>query len=125
MPDVVNTRRRPLFGRNTVPPKQPVARPVQRPTPVTQDVTPSTQLPGSDTTAPKVATPVPSKGQQFIKEEDKSKKSKKLWISLGIILIAIVTIIMVVVLGTTYTEEAIEKSSLIVPFMFRKNPKSF
>ena len=45
----------------------------------------------------------------------------KLLISLGVIFIALVTIVVVLVIGSNYSSDVAQKSSILIPFLWRWN----
>lgn len=46
--------------------------------------------------------------------------NKKLWISVGIVAIAIVVIMVVIIVGLSYVDDASSKVGLLVPFIYKK-----
>ena len=61
--------------------------------------------------------PTASKGSSLF-------ENKKLWISVGIVAIAIVVIMVVVIAGLSYMDDASTKAGLLIPFIYKNYKNS-
>jgi len=90
MPKTITPSRKPLFGGGTTPTK-----------PVSQPANPMGQLPTS----------------MDVTGEKKSLFSKKLVVSLGVLAVSLIVIVIIFLVGGSYTKEVIEKSGLFIPLI--------
>ncbi|MBT4174994.1 hypothetical protein HOC80_00735 [archaeon] len=51
--------------------------------------------------------------------EVKKPSMNKLWISVGVIVVAIVAIVIILLVSGVYVDEVVEKSSILIPFLWK------
>ncbi len=111
---VLTPKRGPLFGKRRI---------------VSKPMAPRVQVPqGMQHKVPIQNKGIPTQkieDKKYVEHEEpkgfqKLLENKKILLSAGILFISLIAIVVVVAVSLSYTSEVVEKSSLLIPFMFRK-----